>query len=287
MLFYESHHEKMYSSLDPNCTSAMGGQNLTPRNESSPVTKRKQAFASEGDEIFLPNSSSDLQQHFHRPFESNPFLSAPSAPLENPFSNSSFNVATAGNNQTSTSLLQSMAQGDSKHSSHGSTDGSSHLSVRPFGNNDTRHSSPCLSVESSSVLTNQSSQPNTNLHINHQQHNCHQQQQQQQQQSFVQSQSLPFIPDFRKENSMSSSQENTVKHILQGQTMNSIKLLFSTHVSEAVVVKSESGHWDIRMKLVMFLNSTRNGTVESKATHIVQKRYTDLCNFHELLGLSQ
>mmetsp|Transcript_7336 Transcript_7336/g.13911 ORF Transcript_7336/g.13911 Transcript_7336/m.13911 type:complete len:590 (+) Transcript_7336:318-2087(+) len=286
MLFYESHNVNMFSSLDPNCTSAMGGQNLTPQNESSPVTARKQAFASEGDEIFLPHtSSSDEQQHFHRPFESNPFLSAPSAPQENPFSKS-ISIATTGNSQTSTitsSLLQSMAQGgDSKQSSHGSSDGSSHLSVRPFGN-DTRHSSPCLSVESASVLTHQSSQPNGNLHTNQYHHH-----RQQQQQSFVTSQNLPMIPDFRKEHSLSPRHhESTHKNILQGQNMNSIKLRFATHVSEAVFVKSQSGHLDIRMKLVMFINSTRNGTVESKATHVVQKWYTDLCKFHELAGLLQ
>jgi len=288
MLVYENRHNTMFSTAtDPNCSSAMGAPNLSYKGDFSPTATRKQAFASEGDEIFLPNNN-DTNQHLYRYYKSNPFLAAPCAPLENPFS-STPSLATAADIQSSRSgsFLQPMNQGDLKPSSHGS-DASSHLSFRPFGNSDTRHSSPCLSVDSTSVLTNHSSQhPNTSLHQQHLHHH-HQQQQLQHQQSLLQVPSLPFIPDIKKEPNVSPRKENKpATYILQSQNINSVKLLFSTHLSEADITKNETGNWDVKLNLVMHISSTRNGSVESKTSYIVQRWYTDLRNLHEVLCLSQ
>jgi len=237
-------------------------KNNSALNDLSLDSSRQQTFASAGDAVFMPKNSADHLSF--RPHD-NPFLSAPLAPLENPFMASQTSPpngnATDGNPQI-TSF---------RHNSQESMQPLPRTGIAL--SNDTRHSSPSLSVGSASVMTSQQSQQQHVVQDQHYQNNH----------------SLPLIPDIKKDMHKHSVQrESAPTQGLKNENHYQLKVLFSTRIANAYVRKNpKNGYFDVWMKIMMQASPTGNSAIDSKATHIIHKWYSELSTVHERLNLSQ
>ena len=255
------------------CPQPYSFKQLVPMSPSGPTSEkynsavddisrdssRQQTFASEGDAVFMPKNSAN--QPSFRPHD-NPFLSAPLAPLANPFMVSKTSPPN-GNAPDGNPQIMSFRQ-------------NSQESFQPLPrtgvslSNDTRHrTSPTLSVGSASVTTSQSQK-----HVVQDQH-------------FQNSHSLPLIPDIKKE-MHSAQRDSDPTHGLKNENHYQLKVLFSTRIANAYVRKNpKNGHFDVGMKIMMQASPTGNSAMDSKATHIIHKWYSELSTVHERLNLSQ
>lgn len=221
-------------------------------------SSRQQTFASEGDAVFMPNNSAN--QPSFRP-HANPFLSAPLAPLANPFMVSKTSPPN-GNAPDGNPQIMSF-----RHNSEESFQPLPRTGISL--SNDTRHSSPSVPVGSASVITTQSQQ-----HVVQDQH-------------FQSNHSLPLIPDIKKD-MHSAQRESAPTHGLKNENHYQLKVLFSTSIANAFVRKNpKNGHFDVGMKIMMQASTTGNSAMDSKATHIIHKWYSELSTVHERLNLSQ
>jgi len=254
-------HSFPMSPLGP---STSDNFNSDLQNDFSQDPSRQQAFASEGDALFLPTNGADEPPSF-RPHDSNPFLSAPSAPLVNPFMNH-----TSPNPPSEKTPDINTQQANFRHDSQ-----ASNLPLPRTGfqlSSDTRHSSPSQSVGSASVLTN---------HVHDQKFvNNH---------NLPRNPSLPLIPDIRSELPKHSVPRANIPSLgLKNENHYQLKILFSTHIANANLRKNpKNGHFDILMKIIMQARPADNAALNSKATHMVHKWYSELNGVHGRLGLSQ
>lgn len=257
MLSYETYGN------EPLTMSPSGLNNVAmPQNTVQDLRSRQQAFASDGDEIFLPNAASSEESQTSRRFNSSIFAVPPAAPQQNlyfpqprhaPFArqlaqkNTNQNISRPGS-----SHLLGLVGNDLSLLSTGNS----------LNNDTTRHSSPSLSVGSSSVLTSQSLNGSTNTPS--------------EQLPMQGNNNLPFIPDIKE---YKQRRGNFATLHAQNESHYSLDIFFTTHVSSAKLCKNEKGRWDILMKISVNMNSKCNRKF-SQPTHKVEKWYSELNSYH-------
>lgn len=215
---------------------------------------RQQAFASEGDAIFQPKGEALPVRQYE-----SPFISPPTAPQANPFSSQ----------QTYERPTKHVNSHDTTNNNHilGSESPklpllrTGHLGI--MNNNDTRHSSPEMSIESSIL----SSSMNGATH-----------QDQIAASSYVHLQ----IPDINKD----QNQRNRNGAQMQARSeSNTSRIIFSPHMASAKLA-SNARHLDIQLEIVMHIRSAKP-RLDYESSHVKNYWYSDLKNMHQHLSLTR
>lgn len=240
-------------------TAPSEGVHAFGQGDVNDLSTRLQAFASDGDAIFQPRAEAQPVRQYE-----SPFISPPAAPQTNPFVSMAQQQQQQSQEQVRTSTKPTNLQ-EPQSTNFNVLLGSQtpRLPLLRTGhngsasNNDLRHSSPELSIESS-IMTNQSLNGASNT-------------------------TLPIIPDIRKD----QNQRGTFASVqAQNGSNYSLTINFTPQLSMVKLATNPKGRLDIDLKIVMHVRSARNGSMDSESSQIVNKWYSELKSMHERLSLS-